>query len=673
MSTTLEHLMQQKDERTRLLVEVLEKIKTIKLHAWQPSFLNKVDIARRDELGAMKTVASVQALMFGITNMIPELVTAIALLLSFWTKRELSSQVIFPALGFFVLLKNGLSSFQEFFFTLLPCTTSFQRIMEYLSLEEQDWARVSVAIDDSNPPGIIVAGATFERSGKQILHVPRLDIGTRLLMTISGPVGSGKTTLLKGLTGLTPPAKGTILVAGSIAYAPQTPWLMNSSLRDNILCGRKFEPHFYRAVLESCALDIDLQNLPQGDLVVLGSADATLSGGQKARISLARAIYSGSDILLLDDPLAAIDVKVKAHIAQRVFGPQGLLRNSICIVTTTCTALTRLSKAHYRCEHGVLVSEQLPTARPDLGTQSKSIFASEDTLETKIDPTNDEFPHTKSAAADEITDIESFPFKRAQEETPEMLYAPGNVSLKIYLVWLRMAKPAGWILVALLTLGNKVSNVLSTYSLELLARHTGSLILRDIGFFTVIGLVQATLGWAFIVVTYQFCLLPASRKVHAKLAHGVIYSTMSFFHATPIGQILNRFTNDTGNVDGTLASNFLILLMMTANLLMIFAVLISTSLLAFAYLVPMAFIYYYLQEKYLRTVRPMRRMEADSWGPIITNIQEAVSGYESIILYGRRNWFASKQYSAINDNLRIAIPMNCLELWLAVRLELVGR
>lgn len=145
------------------------------------------------------------------------------------------------------------------------------------------------------------------------------------LIGIVGAVGAGKSSLLQAILGELPIESGAITVNGTLSYASQEPWVFAGTIRQNILFGQEYDAKRYAAVVDACALPRDLTQLPHGDESVIGERGTSLSGGQKARVSLARAIYRRSDIYLLDDPLSAVDSHVGAHLFSKCIGPNGRL------------------------------------------------------------------------------------------------------------------------------------------------------------------------------------------------------------------------------------------------------------------------------------------------------------------------------------------------------------
>ncbi|RKO84654.1 P-loop containing nucleoside triphosphate hydrolase protein, partial [Blyttiomyces helicus] len=154
------------------------------------------------------------------------------------------------------------------------------------------------------------------------------------LFAIVGSVGSGKSSIISAILGEMYRVKGTVTVRGSIAYVPQTAWIMNATVRENILFGKPYDERYYAETLRACCLNTDLEMLPGGDQTEIGERGINLSGGQKQRVAIARAVYSRAEIYLFDDPLSAVDAHVGRHIFEHVMGSNGLLRTKARILVT---------------------------------------------------------------------------------------------------------------------------------------------------------------------------------------------------------------------------------------------------------------------------------------------------------------------------------------------------
>ncbi|KAJ1718035.1 ATP-binding cassette glutathione S-conjugate transporter ycf1, partial [Coemansia biformis] len=154
------------------------------------------------------------------------------------------------------------------------------------------------------------------------------------LVAVTGKTGSGKSSLLLSICGELEMTEGTGKVAGSIAYLEQSPWIMNDTMRANVLFGREYDAELFAKVIHACALTDDIARWPNADLTVIGERGINISGGQRARLALARTLYSRADIYVLDDPLSAVDAHVKRHILEHVLLDSGMLAGKVRIITT---------------------------------------------------------------------------------------------------------------------------------------------------------------------------------------------------------------------------------------------------------------------------------------------------------------------------------------------------
>ena len=229
---------------------------------------------------------------------------------------------------------------------------SLKRIEEFLLLEDLPGSCQDHSIEGT----LNMSGSTFSFDDKKHLPEPGtlavsilaskekisadqftlqdIEFSTepQTLTVITGPVGSGKSTLLSAIAGEVPVAAGTISWPTSLVYVPQTPWVFSGTIRENILFGQPYNQDKYSTILEACSLTEDVRRFPNADLAVVGERGAVLSGGQRARVSLARAVYMDADLYLLDDPLSAVDIKVSQHIFEKCI--KGLLSNKTRVLTS---------------------------------------------------------------------------------------------------------------------------------------------------------------------------------------------------------------------------------------------------------------------------------------------------------------------------------------------------
>ncbi|KAF9136196.1 Canalicular multispecific organic anion transporter 2 [Mortierella sp. GBA39] len=362
------------DQRIRLTTEVLAGIKIVKIYGWESAFLQRILSTRNQELAALKMIGVLQAFMsiiFISSSLIISLITFGVFAL--WggpnfTPGTLTPQVVFVSMTLFAMLRNPISSLSEATTSTISLIVGTRRVQEFLlreEIREEDVIRFRNVPMNPQDPVILIKDASFawsdpvspsltettvENEERQPLissedeattlethaTLESIDLSIRngSLTAIVGRVGQGKSSLLSAIIGEMYKLQGRIQVSGRIAYVPQQSWIMNATLRDNILFGNEYDQERYQHILFACGLEPDFAILPAGDMTEIGERGINLSGGQKQRISLARAAYDNADIYLLDDPLSAVDAHVDRHLWDHLLGPTGLLRNKARVLVT---------------------------------------------------------------------------------------------------------------------------------------------------------------------------------------------------------------------------------------------------------------------------------------------------------------------------------------------------
>ncbi|KAJ8786685.1 hypothetical protein J1605_006174 [Eschrichtius robustus] len=332
--------MKSKDNRIKLMNEILNGIKVLKLYAWELAFKDKVLAIRQEELKVLKKsayLAAVGTFTWVCTPFLVALCT-FAVYVTIDKNNILDAQKAFVSLALFNILRFPLNILPMVISSIVQASVSLKRLRIFLSHEElepdsiQRWPIKDAGATNS----ITVKNATFTwaRSDPPTLHGITFSIPEGSLVAVVGQVGCGKSSLLSALLAEMDKVEGHVAIKGSVAYVPQQAWIQNVSLRENILFGRQLQERYYKAVIEACALLPDLEILPSGDRTEIGEKGVNLSGGQKQRVSLARAVYCNSDVYLFDDPLSAVDAHVGKHIFENVVGPKGMLKNKTRILVT---------------------------------------------------------------------------------------------------------------------------------------------------------------------------------------------------------------------------------------------------------------------------------------------------------------------------------------------------
>ncbi|XP_024844887.2 ATP-binding cassette sub-family C member 4, partial [Bos taurus] len=289
------------DERIRTMSEVITGIRTIKMNAWEKSFIDLITRLRSKEIS--KILKSSYLRGMNLASFFT--VSKIMIFVTFITNELLDNQITASQVFVVVTLFEALRFSSTLFFPMAvkkvsEAIVSLQRIKNFLSLDEIPQLNTQLPSDGE----MIVDMQDFTAFWDEELELPTLKglsftVRPGELLTVVGPVGAGKSSLLRALLGELPRSQGQVHVHGRVAYVPQQPWEFPGTVKSNILFGKKYEKERYEKVIEACALKKDLQLLEEGDLTEIGDRGIPLSEGQKARVSLARAVYQDADIYLL--------------------------------------------------------------------------------------------------------------------------------------------------------------------------------------------------------------------------------------------------------------------------------------------------------------------------------------------------------------------------------------
>lgn len=325
------------DKRVESMYSIINGIQVVKMYGWEKAYEKMIKNNRALEIAAIAKSFYVKATLMSF-----EFLTSIALFATFvlyvYTGNTITAQKAFVTIAYFNFINQNLVHFWPIAVTsVAEGWISLKRVEEFLLQEAPTVSENKFPASSSSAlsPGITLKNVTAlwnkdERtSGIQSID---LDIGQRNLVAIVGHVGCGKTTLLETILKELPLISGTLDIRGTISYAAQQSWIFGGSVKNNITFTEAFDEKRYRRVVHVCALERDFELFPHGDETIVGDRGVSLSGGQKARINLARAVYKKADIYMLDDPLSAVDTHVGKHIFEKCI--EDFLKDKICILVT---------------------------------------------------------------------------------------------------------------------------------------------------------------------------------------------------------------------------------------------------------------------------------------------------------------------------------------------------
>ncbi|KAI1484022.1 hypothetical protein K445DRAFT_362615 [Daldinia sp. EC12] len=731
--------MKNKDARSRLIAEIINNMKSIKLYAWSTAFMNKLNFVRNDlELKNLRKIGAGQAFANFTWSTTPFLVSCSTFAVFVWTRDvPLSTDIVFPALALFNLLTFPLAILPMVITSIIEASVAVGRLTDYLTAEEiqPDAIIVGPPAEERGDEAIVIRNATFSWNRHETKNVLRdIEFSSRKgeLTCVVGRVGSGKSSLLQSILGDLWKIEGEVHVQGSIAYVAQQQWIMNATVKENIIFGHRYDSNFYERTVKACALLADFAQLPDGDETVVGERGISLSGGQKARVALARAVYARADIYLLDDCLSAVDSHVGRHIIDHVLGPKGLLSSKCRILATNAISVLPEADYIYQLKDGEIVesgtfrqlvamkggiAELVKSSGQESGTASSSSTPEGSGSETStyIEPDNNQDkeeieeaqegitelapiktgPSTSSAAQKrrgsmttlrrastasfrgprgKLSDEEdpNYKTKQAKEHSEQ-----GKVKWDVYMEYAKTSNLFAvgvylFTLIAAQTAQIGGSVWLKNWS-EMNGRAGGNPeVGKYLGIYFAFGVGSSALTVVQTLILWIFCSIEASRKLHERMATAIFRSPMSFFDTTPAGRILNRFSSDIYKLDEVLARTFNMLFVNLARSGFTLIV-ISVGTPAFvALIIPLSLIYYWVQRYYLRTSRELKRLDSVSRSPIYAHFQESLGGISTIRAYRQQERFELENEWRVDSNLRAYFPSISSNRWLAIRLEFLG-
>lgn len=356
MGVWISRNMAAKDKRAKLLVEVLESIQAVKMHAWESVFVRSIAERRSKELETLHNAALSASGLVAYMQTMPSALTLAAFGVVLVMHQPLTNELVFAAIMLFTMLNATLGQLSGLASTVQSVHASATRIQAYLNVPETKIAatRGFVPMQNWSPdtPILLHDLDLCWPNATPLIKNGSLAIAPGTLAAITGEMGCGKSTLLLSLCRHIEQSRQHSSHL-KIAYVGQKSVMFSGSIRDNILFGKPYEVQRYAQCVSACCLDADFARLRDGDNTMIAGSSA-LSGGQCARICLARAAYSRADIYLLDDPLAALDVKVSTYIVRDLLSPGGLLHESTRVVCTSHNLLLRRADSVFEIANGTI-------------------------------------------------------------------------------------------------------------------------------------------------------------------------------------------------------------------------------------------------------------------------------------------------------------------------------
>ncbi|KAI1811841.1 P-loop containing nucleoside triphosphate hydrolase protein [Poronia punctata] len=744
-SAAQDKLMKVRDEKMEVVSEALQGIRQIKFAALEPQWEEKIMSVRERELRSVWNAFKYDVILMGCWIASPVLLAAVSLAVYATLHGSLTPSVAFVSLSIFKALELTLSIIPELTTDGLDAWVSVNRIDKYLQ-----GAEISDIIDEADE--IIFDNATIawpseadpsnpdDDSDRFILRNINATFPTGQLSVISGKTGSGKSLMLAAILGEVDLLSGKIsrprvppleerhdskankenwIIPGAIAYVAQIPWIENATVKENILFGLPYDAYRYKKTLEVCALAKDIEMLSDGEETEIGANGINLSGGQKWRITLARAIYSRAGILVMDDIFSAVDAHVGRHIFENCLnGELGEGRTRILVThhVALCESTTKflIELGNGGALHAGLVSELEETGTLEqikshesaqLGRQQEDGREYEEATAVNSEQISQIGSETNNEPLAKVPSKSGQPRKFVEDEKRE----EGAIKRKVYSAYLSYSGSypfwAGAVFIFLLVQvlvvsrswwlriwtgtyedeeklqspGNMQSYAYQ-YDLQQSAVHTMSQPMsvdsgHGINFY--LGIYVALSVASSMVDTFKWYYIfsgsiRASRELFARLNYIVLRAPLRWLDTVPVGRVLNRFTADFNSVDTHLAyavafatNAFLNLLGVVAAGLFVSPVLIVLAFLLLAICLVFAY-------RYLHAARSVKRMESITKSPVFEQFGSALTGVLTIRSFTKSQTYIDRMYRRLDDWSTATWHLWLFNRWMGWRMSVVG-
>ncbi|XP_074031118.1 ATP-binding cassette subfamily C member 4-like [Leptinotarsa decemlineata] len=661
------------DERVRLMNEIISGIQVIKMYTWEKPFTKLVEITRKKEISQIRATSTIRAIMMSCNVIMTRSAVCLCVLTYVFTGNPLNATYAYTVSSFYNVLRVAVTQFFPQATTQFAETrVSVKRIQTFLLYDElprnvmMGSGHLPNGVSekkhsDAKPKEVRVQLRNVSVKWLKSLNESTLEninfkATSRQLIAVVGPVGGGKTTLLHAILKELAPVEGSIDIVGSASYASQEPWLFGGSVRQNILFGQEYDEKKYDEVIRVCALQRDFTLFPYGDRTLVGERGVTLSGGQRARINLARAVYKEADIYLLDDPLSAVDT----HVGKQLFNECicGYLKNKCVVLVTHQLQFLRNANCIYLLEDGKVRMSGTYQEMKNSGSDFTKLLAESKEEEKKGEIRR--LSKIEEKDKNEKGDAPAISLEREQR-------ASGIITWHVYSSYLKAG--GNWcktIVLFLLFLLSQTFGSMTDYFLTIwvnleqwrvangkakstftelndtdvaISKTTGeysdnifdSLLTKDI----TIGIYSSLVFMAvFLTVTrsisfFRYCMT-ASTRLHNLMFSKIVYSAMRFFNTNPSGRILNRFSKDIGTVDETLPIAIVDTIQIGLTVVAITLVIASLNPWIIAPTMIILIIFYILRKKFLVSSRNIKRVEAITRSPIYTHLAASLQGITTI-------------------------------------------
>ncbi|KAF5287552.1 hypothetical protein FQA39_LY15881 [Lamprigera yunnana] len=643
------------DERVRLMNEVIAGIQVIKMYTWEKPFAHFVAMARRYEMKYIKKASYVRGIVLSFMLFATRIALFLTILTYILFDEKITAQKVFVITAFYNLLRQGMTNFfPQAVSQIAEANVSINRLNKFMLYEEKEQKTLPGSKEINGDVGehsFIHSNKTYSvkidngiakwdnTSSDNTFENLNIDIKKGSVVAIIGPVGSGKSSLLQVILKELRLNSGKLEVNGDISYAAQEPWIFTGSVRQNIIFNKPYENVRYKTVVNKCSLKRDFSLFPYGDKTIVGERGASLSGGQRARINLARCIYEDADIYLLDDPLSAVD----AHVGRELFDNciTGYLQGKTVILVTHQLQYLKDVDHIIILESGSIKAEGTFEDLQKSGLDFAKLLKNElENLETKrpSHKLSRENSVTSTISVETVSNVMDIVNPNEEQRTK------GTVSGYVYKAY--MVAGSNWFMVSFILFLFILAQAAGSFGDIFITQWVNAEETRNnpendakslLNFPTYTSIyIYSGITITMVILTlsrslsFFYTCMRSSIKLHDNMFNSIINASMRFFNTNSSGRILNRFSKDMGAIDELLPTAMIDCVQIFLILIGIIAVVGSVNpwLLVPTFII--AVIFYFVRVFYLSTSRCVKRLEGVTRSPVFAHLNASLQGLTSI-------------------------------------------
>lgn len=633
------------DERVRLMNEVIAGIQVIKMYTWEKPFAKFVSLARRSEVKFIRSVSYLRGLIFSFFLFGTQFSLFISIFAYIMFGEHITAEKVFVMNAFYNVIRlNMCNFFVQASAQIAEANVSIKRLNDFLLNDEKpthsnnetqlsnDLLEHSITITN--------AVAKWDQSmSNNLFENLNIKVKRGSTVAIIGPVGSGKSSLLSLILKELTLSEGKLEIDGCISLAAQESWIFTGTVRQNILFGKPFDKRRYKEVVRVCSLSRDFKLFGNGDQTIVGDRGVSLSGGQRARLNLARAIYREADIYLLDDPLSAVDTHVGRELFDRCIW--GYLKDKTVVLVTHQVQFLKDVDEIIILENGTINAQGTFEELQQCGLDFARLLATEGGEKAK----EEILPAREFLRSNSISSINSFQdihqsFEYRSEETTK-----GTVTLDVYKSYVTAG--TNWFFLLCIGVLFVAAQLTSSFGDVLISRwatveenrNVKNEAVEDsfwnfstetyIYIYAGITVTIITLTLSRSVSFFTVCMR-SSAKLHDNMFNSILCGAMRFFNTTPSGRILNRFSKDMGAMDELLPGAMLDFVQLSLMCIAIVSVIASVNPWLLLPTAVLSVILYSLRRFYLATSRSIKRLEGITRSPVFGHLNASLQGLTTI-------------------------------------------